>query len=273
MLLRYPGSKTKAVRPITEIITACCETAGWDLEYREPFVGAGAIGFELLRTCPSLRRVWFNDRDPVICCVWERVLRQPDELSAAILAFTPGVDRFHEVKRSLKGLCGMSDVNDRLAVATQKIACHQMSRNGMGTMSGGPMGGRSQSGDCGVSSRYSTDSLIKNVGIASSLLSGVRTHQDVCSNLDFEQVLRAPGRAFIYLDPPYVKQGPGLYQFSFDEGDHRRLAAALRGESRPWLLSYDKHPMILSLYEHWATVREFTMAYSMGEKAVVSYCR
>ncbi len=261
MLIRYAGSKSKAVGSIADIISSHCQEAGWDLEYREPFFGAGAVGFHLLAECPELRRVWFNDRDPAICCIWEAARRRPAELAESVLSFEPHVDSFFEYKQSLGALRGMRDVSDRLAVAFEKLACHQMSRNGMGTKSGGPMGGRSQTGDYSVASRYSPKSILKNLGKASSLLNGVRTHPEVCSNLDFEQVIQAPGRAFFYLDPPYVGQGPGLYQFSFDESDHRRVGAPLRRETRPWLLSYDKNPLVLSLYEGWADVRDFTMPY------------
>jgi DNA adenine methylase len=57
-----------------------------------------------------------------------------------------------------------------------------------------------------------------------------------------------PGEAFFYLDPPYYKKGPQLYQFSFTDEDHISPAELLRRETRPWLLSYND-PVILELYQ------------------------
>ena len=51
-----------------------------------------------------------------------------------------------------------------------------------------------------------------------------------------------PGKAVFYVDPPYYQARPALYQFSFVQEDHARLARLLRTETRPWLLSYDDHP-------------------------------
>ena len=67
-----------------------------------------------------------------------------------------------------------------------------------------------------------------------------------------------------YLDPPYIEKGPELYQFSFTEDDHRRLARVLRRESRPWLLSYDRHPLVDDLYRGWSHIDGLPMPYSGG---------
>jgi DNA adenine methylase len=264
LLFRYPGSKKKVARQIAGIVKSYYK--GGDCshsEFREPFFGAGAVGFEVL-TSVDLERAWFNDRDPAICCVWEQVLRDPQGLEALLCDFVPGVDRFFEFKHDLQEMTSLEGVTDRAIVALKKIACHQLSYSGLGTMAGGPIGGRGQGGIYGVGCRYSLPRLIKDVDRTSELLDRVVLHPDVCSNLDFEQVLQFPGDAVFYLDPPYYEAGPGLYQFSFAEDDHARLAALLRDEDRPWLLSYDKHPAIEDLYGGWAELGEVTLSYSIN---------
>jgi DNA adenine methylase len=58
----------------------------------------------------------------------------------------------------------------------------------------------------------------------------------------------ATGFSFVYVDPPYYAQGKNLYRHSYTDADHVALAAFLRGQGYPWLLSYDNHPRIRELY-------------------------
>ena len=73
-----------------------------------------------------------------------------------------------------------------------------------------------------------------------------------------------PGEAFFYLDPPYYAAGPQLYQFAFTHDDHIRLARLLRRESRPWLLSYDDHPVIYDLYAGWSRIEKLEVGCSIN---------
>jgi DNA adenine methylase len=260
-LLRYPGSKTRALKTILGILRRYFESEGWDAEYREPFFGGGSVGFGLLGRCPQVRRAWFNDRDPAVCSVWESAARRADRLAGRLRDYSPDPDGFFAFRDELRAMAGVADLGDRLEAAFKKVACHRMSRSGYGTK-GGLMGGIKQQGEWGVGCRYNADRLAAYISEAERLLGSVATHPDVCSCLDFEQVIRAPGKMVLYLDPPYFKQGPKLYQFSFSEDDHARLASVLRSESRPWLLSYDAHPAIDELYRGWARIEVIGVPYS-----------
>jgi DNA adenine methylase len=189
MIFRYPGSKSRSVATIMEVVARYCESVGWDVEYREPFFGAGSVGFSILKQYSQLRRAWFNDRDPGVACIWERVLRSPEELIERLGSFVPEVEQFFDFRDGLRQVDGMGLAADRLDFAFRKIAIHQMSRNGLGTRSGGPIGGRDQSGRYKIDSRYSMRSLAKSIRLASGLLGRVRTHPDVCSCIDFELVI------------------------------------------------------------------------------------
>ena len=136
-----------------------------------------------------------------------------------------------------------------------KLAVHQMSFSGLGTRAGGPMTNRL----C----RYNVDTLCAKIYACNEILSSVKLRQDTCTCLDFEKLFD-PGQAFFYLDPPYVKAGPDLYQVAFTEVDHERLAKRLRGESRPWLLSYDDHPLIHRFYGGWCRLEEVEVGCSIN---------
>src|SRR5947209_3810420 len=94
-LLRYPGSKSRALGTILGVLRRYFETEGWDAEYREPFFGGGSVGFGLLGQCPKVRRAWLNDRDPAVCSVWENVARKPDRLEEKLRDFTPDTQSFY----------------------------------------------------------------------------------------------------------------------------------------------------------------------------------
>src|SRR5262249_1973329 len=149
--------------------------------YCEPFFGAGAIGFKVLSQV-ELKRAWLNDRDPAICCVWERVLRDPQGLQASLCEFVPSVAAFYHFKAELQAIESMADVSDPESVALKKIVCHQMSYSGLGTQAGGAIGGRKQAGRYDVGCRYSLKSLLEDVDKAAELLDRVELHPDVCSN-------------------------------------------------------------------------------------------
>jgi DNA adenine methylase len=260
---RYPGAKRKAAKIIVPILKDFLATRGPDCEYREPFAGTAAIGLHLMMGDPRPRRAWLNDLDPAICCIWESVLRRPEELATSVGNLRPSVECYRQFDEHLSGLACTSDVADRGEVALRKIALQRMSSLGIGTKAGGPIGGWNQKGKNRVGDRYRPEVLARLIDDLSHILAPIRTHPDVCSCLDFEQILRAPGDAVTYLDPPYYLKGGGLYQFAFGEDDHHRLSDVLRHEARPWLLSYDVNPTITELYRGWTYMVEVPFKYSI----------
>jgi DNA adenine methylase len=74
---------------------------------------------------------------------------------------------------------------------------------------------------------------------------------------------------FIYLDPPYVKEGRNIYSknFCFDTSQHESLKDYIVSHTNRWLISYDDHPLIHELYsKHGARAVEFS--YVMNQARV-----
>ena len=265
-LLRYPGGKSKVARTIVTIIRTLFDSSSGISEYREPFCGGGAVGLRVVRDCPGFGSYWLNDADPAMACLWRVVAERPDSLWLILGLLEPSVGYFFDCKRLLCGIDRPEDlVNyDPVSIAAMKLACHQMSFSGLGTMAGGPIGGASQTCEYDVGSRFDPARIAKRIYEASELLARVALHPDVCTCLDFEEVVTAGGDALFYLDPPHVRTCTCLYQMSFTLEDHLRLAEVLRGEDRPWLLSYDRHEAIAGLYGGWATIRTIPISYSIA---------
>ncbi|WP_425523152.1 hypothetical protein [Xanthomonas euvesicatoria] len=72
----------------------------------------------------------------------------------------------------------------------------------------------------------------------------------------------------MYLDPPYVDKGPGLYLNAYEERDHRRLAALVADLSCHWVVSYDTHDLIREIYRPFQST-DLALHYSAQEHSRV----
>src|SRR5947209_1850 len=102
MLFRYPGGKSKLARHIVPIMSRFLQGNGGRCQFREPFFGTGAIGFQLIQG--GARDIWINDLDPAVRAVWDTVARRPRELKELLSAFEPNVEAFYEFRNDLLSL-------------------------------------------------------------------------------------------------------------------------------------------------------------------------
>lgn len=258
-LLRYPGSKEKLVgrlwRLFPDSVSHNLFAAARCWEYREPFFGSGAIGFPILNHLDSQCSVWLNDADEDIVCLWRAVKNDPEELSRLVAGFTPTVEAFFEFKQ-FDGSGKGSDAERGF----RKLALHRMSMSGFGVMSGGPIGGKKQSGKYTVGCRWNATTLAREVSRLHRKLNKFRRMKITCG--DFAPLVRGAGeQCFIYLDPPYYAKGKGLYRCSMEDECHSRLAKLLRKCSASWVLSYDDHSRIRELYD-WAEFHDIDVCYT-----------
>lgn len=240
--LRYPGGKHKIKQYIIEELLKFKNKP-----YRELFCGGGSIGIEILKH--KMSPIWFNDKDPGIASIWLSIIHHPDLLKKKIETYTPSVESFFEFKRDLLN----NNIID-IDIAFKKIVIHQISYSGLGTKAGGPIGGLSQTSKYDVGCRWSSTSLCNKIDNLHKLFKG-----SIISCLDFEELL--DDTYVMYLDPPYYIKGSDLYQCSFTENDHIRLAKRLM-KLRNWVLSYDDCSYIRELYE-WATIKQVDVNYTI----------
>jgi DNA adenine methylase len=264
-LLRYPGGKGKVLNPIVSRLEYYFRKLSRQAEYREPFFGGGAVGLSLLKKQPG-RPAWINDGDAALAALWDGVIHRSDSLMLMLTVFPEVMDAnyFYYFQRILRSIEDPMDLNryDLAWIGFAKLAIHQISYSGMGTRAGGPLGGRAQRGPNGVDSRYSVERLCAKIHECRETLSSRRL-RITCE--DFERLFE-PGEAVFYLDPPYYEAGPKLYQHAFGPEDHIRLASLLKKEKRPWLLSYDQHPVIRELYQGWSRIEEIAVPYSISSR-------
>src|SRR5262249_10621209 len=121
------------------------EANPYGLEYREPFFGGGSIGLKLLADASSIPRIWINDKDVGIACLWTAVIRHHQDLKELVRSFEPSVKAFYELRDELTAVAAMPAQRDRIVeLGFEKLAIHQISYSGLGTKSGSPLGGVGQ---------------------------------------------------------------------------------------------------------------------------------
>jgi len=259
MLLRFPGGKKRLRKHIVPVLQASF-TAG--LEYREPFLGSGSIGFSILtpKFYIPVDKIWINDVDKGMAALWNSVIENPEKLKSEIENFIPSVQAFYEFQDALIN----SPPTDQLQHGFQKLAIHQMSYSGLGTKAGGPIGGKAQKSEYAVDCRWSPRTLFKNIDQIHKSCKEVTFRHNKCTSFDFEQLIDDKKyKALLYLDPPYFVKGDDLYQHSFSEDDHQRLAKALKRTKHSWVLSYDDCPDIHELYKDWADIKKIALTYTI----------
>jgi len=241
----------------------------------EPFVGSMGICEDFLIDCLGLKNtlddteiknIWINDKDYGIACLWTSVLKYPDELKNLVRGFTPSVDAFHYIKNILltTDYLNRADKDNIVSFGFNKLAIHQISYSGLGTMSGGPLGGKEQKSDYKIDCRWSPEYLIKQIDELHELFSCFKFEEDRCTSYDFQTMIENNFKKYLlYCDPPYYMKGEELYQYSFTEQDHIRLSELLQNTNHVWLLSYDDCPRIRELYD-WANIEEVKVNYTIN---------
>jgi DNA adenine methylase len=260
-VIRYPGSKAKIVRAIVSRFPDALRIGGLftpaQFEYREPFFGAGAIGFSVLDSLSPQHTICLNDRDYGLRCLWGAVYTVPDELAKRVRSFTPNIETFYQYREE-----DGTHEHCPLETGFRKLVLHQLSFSGLGAKAGGPIGGRRQSSEYNVDCRWNASRLCKDIALRHAQL---RRFARVCiTATDFAKwIEEAPRHAFIYADPPYVEKGPELYKHPMSLADHQRLAVALQHCRAEWVLSYDDHPLVRELYS-WARIDDVALTYTMA---------
>jgi DNA adenine methylase len=271
--MRYPGSKDKIAKkimdafpdPIGHHLTECgfLWNSPHPCEYRDPFVGAGAIACRVMRKLLPTSRIWLNDCDYALICLWNAIRDDIKELCKLIASYSPRVEDYYRFKEE----DSRTDI-DPVLTGFQKLALHQMSFSGLGAMSGGPLGGHDQTKaaypiDC----RWSATNLIVRMRRIHRLLARFGNRIEITCR-DFAECFRRNGTGvFLYCDPPYYAKGPSLYKYSMTDADHERLAQECRSTKHRWVVSYDAAPEVLALYAGFPHVpidHVYTVAEARG---------
>lgn len=205
--LKWAGGKARLAPRILDLLPEEIET------YYEPFLGGGAVFFELAAR-KRFRRAVISDANPELINAYRMVRDSPTALIARLKAMRASKEAYLEVRDSVP-----EDSVDR---AARTIYLNRTGFNGLYRVN--------RAGKFNVPfGRYERPAICQEekIGWASRVLQEVGIE---CA--DFEDTIRdaRPGDA-VYFDPPYLPASPtanftAYTAAGFDRAAHERLAKA-----------------------------------------------
>lgn len=194
--------------------------------YAEVFCGGASVAIEVAKNNKNAH-ILLNDLNPRLYTFWSELITNTQSLADEVRSYVPTVEDYVSRKNNLN------------AIST--LIINRCSHSGRG---GGPIGGMAQKGEWLISARWNNKRLSDEILEVGKLLRG----RCEIHSIDAPTLISDLDDCFnIYLDPPYVKAGPQLYEYHFGEEDHRRLSEVL-GKKDNWVLSYDDDEQIKKYY-------------------------
>ena len=265
--LRYPGGKTKLAPFLSHTILI---NQIKNPIFCEPFAGGAGLSLKLLLE-GKIERIILNDVDQGIYSFWYAVFFDMQRLIDKITEIEVSLEERERCKKVLFECSNSgktSGYNFDLEFATFFLNRVNVS----GIIKGGAIGGIKQEGKFKIDSRFGKTGLIAKILKLAEFRDKVRLF-----NLDVIEFINsvllcddAVGRKddlFIFLDPPYFRQGKTLYSEFYRAEDHFCLASIIKKKLSDfyWVLTYDNESFIFDLYKNFNPKR-FCLQYSASAK-------
>lgn len=251
--LRYPGGKAKLYSRVKDIIQVNFENKP---VYVEGYAGGAGLAMKLLLN-NIVSRIYINDLDRAIYSFWFAVLYQSEPLIERIRSTEITIEEWHRQKNIY---LNPNATTFDLAFAT--LFLNRTNRSGI--ISAGPIGGYEQLGNYKIDCRFNKENVIK-------VIQKIHQYNEriVLTCLDGKDFIRLVDNqeqnAFIYLDPPYVKEGKNLYKNSFNYDDHVELSHYITNLNNKWFVTYDEHPLIEEIYKNMKLIK-YEIGYTLQTK-------
>ena len=242
--LRYPGGKARMAPALAGILERQFTRMDIDI-WMEPFAGGAGAGLWMLET-GTISELWLVEKHPALATFWQVVAHDGDALAREIELLTPTLRRWHTAQETLARVLA-GEVIDPMQVALATFLVNRCSRSGIVAPRSGPIGGARQDGAHRLTDRWNGLELAERIRRIAD--HGNRGRLRVHHGDAIKMIADLPGSGiedemFLFVDPPYLREGTRLYQQGMDEDMHARLAAALSNCDTPWILTYDDEPAV-----------------------------
>lgn len=254
--LRYPGGKTQLTPFVIDLLRSNDLLNGI---YVEPFAGGAGIAWKLLLD-NFVSSIWINDIDPAIYSFWASVIRHNDELCELIESTPVTIDEWHKQREVQK--CKTSKI---VELGFSTFFLNRTNRSGI--LKAGVIGGLEQNGNYLLDCRFNKKELLKKIQRIALYKERIKLTKIDAEKFIKVDIKKLPERSLINIDPPYYKQGPGLYCSFYKHEDHENLASAIKQIVQPWMLTYDDVPEIRSLYSDLPSISK-SLNYSAQVKRI-----
>ncbi len=255
--LRYPGGKQK-LTPFVREVLAENELLGG--HYVEPYAGGAGVAIDLLLS-NQVCHVHLNDTCPGVYAFWRSVLKRGEAVCGLISRASMTVEEWQRQREVFRH----PTEHDQLALGFATFFLNRCNRSGI--LSGGIIGGLSQTGPWKIDARFTRNELIRRIEAITQRASNITMR-----NLDAEEYIQnylphLPENTLVYFDPPYFRKADRLYNNHYVEADHAEIAKTIQAKVKlPWMVSYDSGPEIASFYQKR---RQFT--YDLQYNAAAAY--
>ncbi|EPN1638839.1 DNA adenine methylase [Cronobacter sakazakii] len=261
---RYPGGKDKLASFLAIFLT---HNKLNQAKFIEPFCGGAGASLSLLLG-GYVREIHINDKNFALYCFWEQLLNNTDNLLDLVYSTKPDINEWYKQREIYTNSINNSNTYSKLEYGYSAFFLNRTNRSGV--LGAGPIGGQDQTGKYKIDCRYTVSTLIKKLERIAAHKESIFVYNEDCiefldrfqSDTDYED-------CFIYLDPPYVKEGRNIYSknFCFDKEQHETLKDYIVSHNKRWLISYDDHPLIHELYSKHGT-RAVEFSYVMNQAKV-----
>ncbi len=243
--LRYPGGKSSLSGYIADVLEANMLTS---CTFYEPYVGGGSVSLDLLERGSITKAVWL-ERDPLVYAFWYSLIHHGYELYDKVEALEITIENWN----SLLSFRDVTELpkNDEELINLGVAGLFFNRTNFSGIMKAGPIGGKSQLSNYSIDCRFKKDRILGLIKYLYEKFAGhiEINYGDALTFLKSRRNEILDGFSFVYIDPPYYKEGRNLYRYYYIDDDHTKLAKYITNQTYPWLISYDDDLFIRKLYK------------------------
>lgn len=253
--LRYPGAKSKLYNYINALLEAEDKIG---CTFYEPFAGSAAISLLLLEH-NTIKKAVINELDPLLYNFWVSVFNYTDKLIQLIEETDITLENWHYFSKYKDTAYLQNKTSVQIGFAGLYLNRTSFS----GILKANPLGGLQQKSQYGIDCRFNKAKIIDSIRSLSKFKNRIDIHN--MEALDFmQQELRYKRnkKTFVYIDPPYYKEGANLYRCYYTHAQHAALARFILTKTYPWLISYDDADAIRQLY-NGTTSQKIHMDYSV----------
>ncbi len=251
---RFPGSKAQAIK----FIRPFWESALHD-EFREPFIGGGAVFFAK----PKVEFNWINDIDNDLITTYKTMA--DSQLRKKLIEKVSKEVATRERHIEMKSW----QPKDKLDIAYRYYYLNRTSYSGIMKK---PAWGYHPT------KSVPPERWGSRIDIAGKKLQGVKI-----TSLDYHDIIEAPPQkrnVFMFVDPPYFEADQKrAYEYYFKENDHIELCEVLKKTKHKFCLTYDNCQPIQDMYS-WANLYPVSWRYhtanskkaerKMGNELIIS---
>ncbi len=250
---RYPGGKTKLYPQIVNVLSQDKSIK----YYSEPYAGGAGLGLKLLLK-NKVNEIFLNDIDPAMYAAWDVILNHSDVMLKWLRSVSVSLKEWHVQKEIYE-----NPNSDLIELGLATFFLNRTNRSGI-ISTGGPIGGKDQSGKYKIDARFNRDSLSSKIRflkenssrIHLSKIDGISHIREVLSTIDENKLLFLVG-------PPYLQKADKLYKMAFTKDNHIELSKFLISISNvKWVLTYDKQKFIADLYSEFL-LQKIKYSYSI----------